>query len=294
MIDVRPDPDRDGGLESRRPAHDTRATMRSSIIIAALLIFASPAVAHDWQEYSYPDYSFRVTFPAPPQVEATTYRVTDDRKVAAHVYFVSHANAEFKVTVAELAEAGLEPAAVIDYAIKTRSEGGEVKVDLPHHIMSVFGRQLSIVEGDGSRVAVALFAHLGRLYQIEGKSLSARNDATADTIRFVQSPMFTGGGSNRSADEIRSAQSGCGGPHAGAAPDENHRFEAECRRQLSIVALASALNSGDLHGAQQAYASLQSFAAPRGPLADVISQIGEALKRGDLSAAQHEWASHLQ
>jgi hypothetical protein len=86
-----------------------RATLRPFILISALLVFASPAVAQNWQEYSYPDYSFRVTFPADPQIEATTYRVTDDRKVEALVYFVRRDNAEFKVTVADLADAGLEP-----------------------------------------------------------------------------------------------------------------------------------------------------------------------------------------
>ena len=115
--------------------------MRPFFLISALLIFGSPAVAQNWQEYSYPDYSFRVTFPAKPQVEATTYRVTGDRKIEAVVYFVRRDNAEFKVTVAELADAGLEPTAVIDYAIKALAEGGEVKVNLPHHIMSVFGRR---------------------------------------------------------------------------------------------------------------------------------------------------------
>ena len=71
-----------------------------------------------------------------------------------------------------------------------------MKVNAPHHIMAVFGRQLSIVKGDGSRVAVALFAYQRRLYQIEGRSLPAGNDATADAIRFVQSLIFTDGGSN--------------------------------------------------------------------------------------------------
>jgi hypothetical protein len=277
--------------------------MRPFILLSALLVFASPAVAHDWQEYSYPDYSFRVSFPAPPQVEATTYRVTEDRKVAAHVYFVRHANAEFKVTVAELADAGLEPAGVIDYAIKTLSEGGEVKVDLPHHIMSVFGRQLSIVESDGSRVAVVLFAYRGRLYQIEGKSLAARNGATADTIRFVQSLIFIGA-SNPSADEIRAAQFACRGSHwpggagipGAAVPDDGRRFEIECRRQQAFVALVSSLNSGDLSGAQQAFSSLgqlQSFADPNGPFAQAIGEIGQALERGDLAGAQHALTLHL-
>jgi hypothetical protein len=124
-----------------------RIVVRSMVLISALLVFASPAVAQNWQDYSYPDSSFRATFPADPQIEATTYGVTDDRKVEALIYFVRRDNAEFKLTVAELADSGLEPTAVVDYAIKTLSKGGEVKVNLPHHIISVFGRQLSQPRG---------------------------------------------------------------------------------------------------------------------------------------------------
>ncbi len=82
--------------------------MRSFIVISAALVFASPAVAHNWPEYSYPDYSFTVTFPADPQINTTTYQAVDNRNVEAHVYSVRRDNAEFKVTVAELADAGLE------------------------------------------------------------------------------------------------------------------------------------------------------------------------------------------
>ena len=125
--------------------------MRLFILIPAALVFAGPAAAQNWQEYSYPDYSFRVTFPADPQIETTTYQITDDRAVEARVYSVHRDNAEFKVTVAELTDPGLEEAAVIDHAIKVLSEGGEVKVNIPHRINRVFGRQLSILQGDGSR-----------------------------------------------------------------------------------------------------------------------------------------------
>jgi hypothetical protein len=39
-----------------------------------------------------------------------------------------------KVTIAELANTGLEESAVIGHAIKTLSAGGEVKFDIPHRI----------------------------------------------------------------------------------------------------------------------------------------------------------------
>jgi hypothetical protein len=93
-------------------------TMRLYILVPAVFVFTAPAVAQNWQEYSYPDYAFRVTFPDVPQIETMTYQVMGDRTVEAHVYSVHRDNADFKVTVAELAGPGLEETAVIDHAIK--------------------------------------------------------------------------------------------------------------------------------------------------------------------------------
>ena len=276
--------------------------MRLFMLVPVIYAVAGPAAAESWQEYSYPDYSFRVSFPAEPQIEVTTYRVTDDRAVEAHVYAVHRQDAEFTITVAELADPAPEETAVIDRAINTLSAGGEVKVNIPHRISRVFGRQLSIVQGDGSREAAAVFDYNGRLYQIEGKSLPTGGDATADAIRFVQSLIFTGGGTNRSADDIRAGRGVCnaaapagGGSGTAASGPDSGRFELRCRRQQTFAALVSALNSGDLPGAQRAYASLSEiqsgdqgrFANPNGPFAQAVSQIGQALQSGDLNAAQH-------
>jgi hypothetical protein len=271
--------------------------MRLSILIPALLVFVGPAIAENWQEYRYPDQFFAVAFPGDPQAETTTYQVADDRSVEAHVYSVHQDNAVFKMTVAEIADTGLEESAVIDHAIKTMSEGGEVKVNIPHRINRVYGRQLSIVGRDGIRSMVALFDYNGRLYQIEGNALPNENDATADAIRFVQSLIFTGGGSNRSAEEIRAAQAACsgpGGPGGGTVAGDARRFEIRCRRQQSLAALVTSLNSGDLSGAQQAYSSLselQRFANPNGPFGQAMGQIGQALQNGDLPAAQQALSS---
>src|SRR5262249_4285729 len=161
------------------------------------------------QEYSYPDYSFAVSFPADPQVETTTFRVADDRTANARVYAVRRDDAEFKVTVADLGDPAPGEAAVIDNASQTRSAGGEVKVNITNRSNRGCGRQLSLVQADGSRASVALFDYNGRLYQIEGKSLSTGGNATADAIRFVQSLAFTGGGSNRSPDEQRGGRAAC-------------------------------------------------------------------------------------
>jgi hypothetical protein len=282
--------------------------MRLFITIPLLCTLAMPAAAQSWQEYSYPDQSFSVSFPAAPQIGTTTLKVADDRAVEAHVYSVRRDDAEFKVTVAEVGDPGLEEKVVVDHAIKALSEGGEVKVNIPHRVNRVFGRQLSVLQADGSRTSVAVFDYNGRLYQIEGKSLPTGANATADAIRFVQSLVFTGGGSNRSADELRAAgrgacdgsagrgagNLGAAGASADTAPDERRRFEIRCRRQQAFAALASSLNAGDLSGAQQAWSSLGEFPRsgnPNGPFAQAIGQIGQALQSGDLTAAQQALAS---
>jgi hypothetical protein len=212
--------------------------MRLIAFTLAVFVGGGPAAAQNWQEYSYPDFSFRVTFPADPQIETTTYQVADDRSVEAHVYSVHQDNSVLKITVAELADIGLAESAVIDQAIKTLSEGGEVKVNIPHRINRVYGRQFSILGADRSRSTVAVFDYNGRPYQIEGKSLSTGNDATADAIRFAQSLIFTGGGSNRFPEEIQATRAACRGASApeiagvpGAAiPDGGRRGERRCRR----------------------------------------------------------------
>ena len=80
---------------------------------------------------------------------------------------------------------------MIGHAIEMLSQGGEVKVNIPHRVRRVFGRQLSIVGADGSRSSVAVFYYKQQLYQVEGKALPTGNDGTADAIRFQQSLVFT-------------------------------------------------------------------------------------------------------
>jgi hypothetical protein len=277
--------------------------MRLIMLIPALFGFSVPAAAQSWQEYSYPDHAFSISFPAAPRIETMDVQVAGDRKVEARVYSVRRDDAEFTVTVAEIGEPAVAEKAIIDPAIETLSRSGEVKVNIPHRVNRVYGRQLSIVEKDGSRVSAALFDYNGRLYRIEGRSRPNRTDATADTIRFVQSLIFTGGGSNRSADELRAAaRAACDGPagpgDAGATgaatPDEARRLENRCRRQRAFAALSSTINAGDLSGARQAWSSLgefQRFGNPNGPFAQVVSQIGQALQNGDMTAAQQALTS---
>jgi hypothetical protein len=210
--------------------------MRLIAFILAVLAAAGPAAAQGWKEYAYPDYAFAVSFPADPKVETTTYHAADGRAVEAHVYSVAQDGGVFKMTVADLSAAAMEESAVIDHAIKALSQGGEIKVNIPHRVRRVYGRQLSIAGADGTRSTVAVFYHKGRLYQIEGTSLPTGTDGTADAIRFQQSLVFTDDASNRSADAQRDGRPRCrgaaeiAGDPGAAVPDDGRRAERRCGR----------------------------------------------------------------
>jgi hypothetical protein len=169
--------------------------------------FSAPAVAQSWKEYSYPEYAISVAFPTSPRIETTTYQMADGRSVPARVYSVHKDKGEFKLTVADLANTGLNEKAVIDHAIVALSQGGTVKVNIPARIYQVYGRQLTIERADGSRSMVALFDFMGRLYQIEAKVPPDGNQF--ELIRFQQSLVFERGVSNRSPEEIRAIREAC-------------------------------------------------------------------------------------
>jgi hypothetical protein len=183
--------------------------MRLIAFVATAFIASTPAAAEEWQEFAYPDHAFTVRFPANPRVETTTWQIAEGRTVPARVYSVRQDNGAFKVTVAETGGAGLGEEAVIGNAIKALSAGAEVKVNMPHRIYRVYGRQLSIRRPDGSASTVALFVHNGRFYQVEGQM--AADGSPIDMLLFQQSLVFTDGGSNRSDEAIRAMRAACRG-----------------------------------------------------------------------------------
>jgi hypothetical protein len=183
--------------------------MRSIPLILAAFAFSAPAVAQSWEEYSYPEYAISVAFPASPQIETTTYQIADGRSVPARVYSVRQDKAEFKMTVAELANTGLGEKAVIDHAIKALSQDATVKVNIPARIYRVYGRQLTIDGADGSRSMVAIFSLMGRLFQIQAKVPPGGNEF--ELTRFQQSLVFDREVSNRSPEEVRAIREACPG-----------------------------------------------------------------------------------
>ena len=183
--------------------------LRSIAFVLAMFIAGAPAAAQSWEEYNYPEYAFSVTFPAEPKIETTAHEVAEGRLAPARVYSVRQDKGEFKMTVADLANTALDEKAVIDHAVKLVSANGDVKVNYPHRIYGVYGRQLSLVGKDGSRSMVAMFDVMGRLYQIEATVLPGGN--AFELTRFQQSLVFDRELANRTPEEVRAIREACPG-----------------------------------------------------------------------------------
>jgi hypothetical protein len=156
----------------------------------AALFAAFPAIAEEWKKYTFSTHSFSVAFPADPKIGTTTYQASDGRTVGAYVYSVTKASNLLRVTVVELSGAPVEDTLAVEHAVTTLTRGNEVKVDIPHHVEAVHGRQLSINRPDGSHSFVAVFYRKWRLYQVEGIAFPGEQGAMADAIRLQQSIEF--------------------------------------------------------------------------------------------------------
>ena len=165
--------------------------MRLTAFIATLFVLAGPAAAKDWTEYAYPDHSFTVAFPAEPRIEPTTYQAADGPAFAARSYSVALDGSLFKMTVVELPETNTNGDALVSHAVKTLTDGNQIKLDIPHRIRSTYGRQLALARADGSFTYVAVFFHKQRLYQLEGTASAAGGEADVDAMIFHQSLDLT-------------------------------------------------------------------------------------------------------
>ena len=199
--------------------------MRIIAFAMAAFVVSGPAAAQSWEEFSYPEYAFSVAFPANPKIETTAYEVAAGRSVPARVYSARQDKSQFRMTVADLANTGLDEKAVIDHAIKMLSQGATVRLNIPARIYQVYGRQLTVEGADGSRSMVQLFDYKDRLYQIEANALPSQNvsNPLSDEVHFHQSLSFNDGGSNRSEEAVRAIREVCRGlanPAFGAGLDD--------------------------------------------------------------------------
>ena len=116
------------------------------------------------------------------------------------------------MTVVDGRDAGLQEASVIDQAFKRLTQGGELKINVPHRIYRIYGRQLSVARPDGSLTTAAVFFANDRLYQIESTKFAGGSDS--DAIRFHQSLTFDRNVANHAPQQMQVFRAACVGINA--------------------------------------------------------------------------------
>ena len=199
--------------------------MRSIAFVLAALVVSGPAAA-EWKEFNSVSEGFGVVFPTDPDVEEVAmFEVVPGKMVAAQIYSARNGNSLFKMTVVDGRDAGLQEPPVMDQALKRLTQGGEVKINVPHRIYRIYGRQLSVARPDGSLTTAAVFFANDRLYQIESTKFAGGSDA--DAIRFHQSLTFDRNVANRTPQQMQAFRAACVGINANPAGLDDPR----CVRQ---------------------------------------------------------------
>lgn len=189
--------------------------MRLIAFVLAALVVSGPAAA-EWKEFNSVSEGFGVVFPADPDVQdVAMFEVVPGKMVPAHIYSARYNNSLFKMTVVDGRDAGLKEAPVIEQAINRLTQGGELKINFPHRIYRIYGRQLSIARPDGSVTTAAVFFANDRLYQIESTMLAGGTNS--DLIRFQQSLTFDRNVANRTPQQMQAIRAGCVGINANPA-----------------------------------------------------------------------------
>jgi hypothetical protein len=182
---------------------------------AAVSLVSGPAAAQQWKEYNYITEGFGVQFPAEPQMEfVEKYQVAPGKTVPANVYSLRANNGVFKITVADGRDQNLQEDAVVQNAVRQLTQGGQVKVDFPHRIYRIYGRQFSVERPQQRTLTTAaIFFANERLYVIEATRMPGGSDT--DLIKFQQSLVFDRNVRNRTEQQVNAIVAACKGGVAG-------------------------------------------------------------------------------
>ena len=196
--------------------------MRKSGVLAWLataVLIATPAFAA-WQDYTYPELGFLVTFPADPKTETGTYRGPDGTTLPSKIFTVEQDGFRFQITVVDFSSTTATMAGVIKAAVNDYLKRGELVEDTFARIGSEWGRNLNIAGKDGGRtVASVYFTTARKLYLIEGDTLPGSKDPESGLpTRFRESLSFVNANNDAAPGGRGGGGRGGRGGRGGAAP----------------------------------------------------------------------------
>ncbi len=161
--------------------------LRLPVVALALVAIASPAAAQSWKEYSFTESGFAAQYPGKPVVEERPYKTAYGGEVKERVYVFNAGGVDYVVAVADFTKTRAEKDKVIDEAAKALMDRGRLTIDYPGRIDWNYGREIVVVDMDGTSTTDAIFFVDKKLYQIEVAYPAMNSDpAGSSGIGFFQ------------------------------------------------------------------------------------------------------------
>jgi hypothetical protein len=136
------------------------------------------SAAEKWEEFSFPESNFAAQFPARPALEQKSYRTVQSAggTVNERVYSFNQGGVVYMVRVADFSQARADKDKTIDEAANALIAQGKLTIDYPGRIDWNYGREIVVVDKDGTSFTNAIFFVDQRLYQIEVIYPAANSD----------------------------------------------------------------------------------------------------------------------
>jgi hypothetical protein len=167
--------------------------MKTVLTLALFALLVSPALAQEWQQFTYPDQGFSVSFPGQPQIRDSTITLAAGSNVPARIYSLTQGANDYLLTIADFSAATSDDDTIINQAADALRATGTVSVDIQARVRRNYGRQLAVTAKDGSHSVGAIFFVNHHLFQIEGITHPANGGGdSSGAARFQQSLDFIG------------------------------------------------------------------------------------------------------
>ena len=157
------------------------------LAVAGMVLVSSLAEAQGWRLYTYRDQGFAAQFPAEPTLITRNYQTANGTAVTERQYSANSGGVLYTVAVADFRRTNPNENAVIDEAANALIRLGKLTHDVSARVNWNYGREIRVVDAQGTSYTDAIFVANGKLFQLKVTYPAANTDPNGSSgIHFFQ------------------------------------------------------------------------------------------------------------